>query len=84
MAKQNRETLKRFFGVGKLPTEEHFADLVDSSLNIIDEGFDKTDEFGFEITPQKGSDDTENLISFFRKRVNCLSFSTNIYNPYFI
>jgi hypothetical protein len=67
MAKQNRETLKRFFGAGKLPTEEHFADLVDSSLNIIDEGFDKTEEFGFEITPQKGSDDTENLISFFRK-----------------
>jgi len=67
MAKQNRETLKRFFGAGNLPTEEHFADLVDSSLNIIDEGFDKTEEFGFEITPQKGTDDTENLISFFRK-----------------
>jgi len=67
MAKQNRETLKRFFSAGKLPTEEHFADLVDSSLNIIDEGFDKTEEFGFEITPQKGSDDSENLISFFRK-----------------
>lgn len=67
MAKQNRETLKRFFGAGKLPTEEHFADLVDSSLNIIDEGFDKTEEFGFEITPQKGTEDTENLISFFRK-----------------
>lgn len=67
MAKQNRETLKRFFGAGKLPTEEHFADFVDSSLNIIDEGFDKTEEFGFEITPQKGTDDSENLISFFRK-----------------
>lgn len=67
MAKQNRETLKRFFGAGKLPTEEHFADLVDSSLNIIDEGFAKTEKFGFEITPQKGTEDTENLISFFRK-----------------
>lgn len=67
MAKQNRETLKRFFSAGKLPSEEHFADLVDSSLNIIDEGFAKTEKYGFEITPQKGSDDTENLISFFRK-----------------
>lgn len=67
MAKQNRETLKRFFSAGKLPSEEHFADFVDSSLNIIDEGFDKTEEFGFEITPQKGTDDSENLISFFRK-----------------
>jgi len=67
MAKQNRETLKRFFSAGKLPSEEHFADLVDSSLNILDEGFSKTEKFGFEITPQKGTDDTENLISFFRK-----------------
>lgn len=67
MAKQNRETLKRFFSAGKLPTEEHFADLVDSSLNIIDEGFAKTEKYGFEITPQKGGDDAENLISFFRK-----------------
>jgi hypothetical protein len=67
MATQNRETLKRFFSAGKLPTEEHFSDLVDSSLNIIDEGFVKTEEFGFEITPQKSTDDSENLISFFRK-----------------
>ncbi len=67
MAKQNRETLKRFFSAGKLPSEEHFADMIDSSLNIIDEGFAKTDEYGFEITPQKGAGDTENLISFFRK-----------------
>ncbi len=67
MAKQNRETLKRFFSAGKLPSEEHFADLVDSSLNIIDEGFAKTEKYGFEITPQKSTDDTENLISFFRK-----------------
>jgi hypothetical protein len=67
MAKQNRETLKRFFGAGKLPSEEHFADMIDSSLNIIDEGFAKSDEYGFEITPQKGLDDKENLLSFFRK-----------------
>ena len=71
MAKQNRETLKRFFSAGKLPTEEHFADLVDSTLNTIDEGFDKTERFGFEITPQnsseKGNNGAENLISFFRR-----------------
>lgn len=67
MAKQNRETLKRFFGAGKLPSEEHFADLIDSALNTIDEGFTKSEEFGFEITPQKNTNDIENLISFFRK-----------------
>ncbi len=67
MPKQNRETLKRFFGAGKLPSEEHFADLIDSALNIVDEGFSKTPKFGFEITPQNSSSNTENLISFFRK-----------------
>jgi len=83
MAKQNRETLKRFFSAGKLPTEEHFADLVDSSLNIIDEGFDKTEEFGFEITPQKGTDDSENLISFFRKLTDKLpSWSISYHAKY--
>jgi hypothetical protein len=67
MAKQTRNTLKQFFSAGKLPSEEHFADLIDSSLNSIDEGFNKTDDFGFEITPQSGSKSKENLISFFRK-----------------
>jgi hypothetical protein len=71
VAKQNRETLKRFFSAGKLPSEEHFADLVDSTLNTIDEGFDKSERFGFEITPQnsaeKGNNGAENLISFFRR-----------------
>lgn len=80
MAKQNRETLKRFFSAGKLPSEEHFADLVDSSINIIDEGFAKTEQFGFEITPQRGTDDTENLISFFRKLTDKLpSWSISYY-----
>ncbi len=48
MAKQTRDTLKQFFSAGKLPTEEHFSDLIDSSLNTLDEGFDKSEEFGFE------------------------------------
>jgi len=67
MAKQTRDTLKQFFSAGKLPTEEHFSDLIDSSLNTLDEGFDKSEEFGFEITPTNGSLSKENLISFFRK-----------------
>ena len=28
----NRETLKNFFRQGSLPTEEHFGDLIDSTL----------------------------------------------------
>jgi len=63
MAKKNRSTLKRFFREGALPSEDQFADLIDSSLNMIDEGFDKSPENGFEISL---IGDHDRLISFFR------------------
>jgi hypothetical protein len=63
MAKKNRSTLKRFFREGALPSEDQFGDLIDSCLNTIDEGFDKTPENGFEISL---IGDHERLISFFR------------------
>lgn len=64
MAKRNRETLKNFFKKGSLPKEEHFSDLIDSSLNIIDEGFAKSMKKGLEV---RSVGDSENLISFFNK-----------------
>jgi len=63
MAKKNRSTLKRYFREGSLPSEDQFGDLIDSSLNTIDEGFDKTPENGFEISLVG---DHDRLISFFR------------------
>ena len=63
MARKNRSTLKRYFREGALPTEDQFGDLIDSSLNTIDEGFDKTPENGFEISL---IGDHERLISFFK------------------
>ena len=63
MAKKNRSTLKRFFSEGALPSADQFGDLIDSSLNTIDEGFDKTPENGFEISL---IGDHDRLISFFR------------------
>ncbi len=51
MAKRNRITLKKFFVRGKMPTEEHFADLIDSTLNIVDEGFDKLSDKGLSLAP---------------------------------
>ncbi|MCF6257971.1 MAG: hypothetical protein L3J98_09175 [Gammaproteobacteria bacterium] len=63
MAKKNRSTLKRFFSEGALPTEEQFSDLIDSSLNVVDEGFDKSPEHGFEISAMG---DHERMLSFFR------------------
>lgn len=63
MAKKNRSTLKRYFSEGALPSADQFADLIDSNLNTIDEGFDKTPENGFEISL---IGDHDKLISFFR------------------
>jgi len=63
MAKKNRSTLKRYFRKGALPSEDQFVDLIDSTLNTIDEGFDKTPENGFEISLLG---DHPRLISFFK------------------
>lgn len=62
MAHQNRTTLKRYFQRGSLPSQEHFEDLIDSTLNIIDEGFDKTAPDGLKIVQLSNAG---KLISFF-------------------
>jgi hypothetical protein len=49
MSKRDRPTLKKFFRDGALPTSEHYADLVDSMVNRIDDGFDKTEGEGLRI-----------------------------------
>lgn len=63
MAKRNRNTLKNFFRDGAMPSAREFADLIDSSLNTLEDGFDKSASNGFEITVL--GKHTE-LLSFFR------------------
>lgn len=63
MTIRNRETLRHFFDEGKLPTRDHFGDLIDSMLNMSDEGFRKSVENGLEISSPIGYDA---LISFYR------------------
>ena len=62
--RSNRSTLKKLFRQGSLPTEEHFGDLIDSTLNIVDDGFSQSADNGVEITllGQK-----QRLLSFFGK-----------------
>lgn len=38
MAQRNRTALKAFFETGDVPDEGEFSDLIDSTLNIIDDG----------------------------------------------
>lgn len=63
MTVRDRQSLKRFFRAGALPAEEQFADLIDSMLNMTDEGFRKSVEQGYEISAAAGYDV---LLSFFR------------------
>lgn len=37
MAKRDRNTLKSYFKCGNMPQEEHFSDLIDSVLNLVDD-----------------------------------------------
>lgn len=63
MAKKTRGTLKRYFDEGSLPSAEQFGNLIDSTLNLVDEGFDKTAPDGFKISL---IGDHTRLISFYR------------------
>ena len=63
MDKKNRETLKKYFKKGSLPSEQEFAYLIDSMLNTIDDEFEKTKEEGLKIS-SLGSSDT--LAGFYR------------------
>ena len=62
MAKNDRKTLKNYFASGRLPSQDDFGDLIESTLNIVDDGFDKTVEEGFKVS-RLG--DSGMLISFF-------------------
>ena len=58
----NRITLKNFFRTGSVPTEVHFSNLIDSTINKIDDGFSKSAEDGLKLTP---NGESGKLISFY-------------------
>lgn len=62
MGKLNRKAIREQFKKGKRPTEEDFSNLIDSMVNILDEGFDKTPEDGLKISQLMGKG---RLLSFY-------------------
>jgi len=58
----NRTTLKNFFRNGTNPNEVHFSDLIDSTINKIDDGFAKSIDDGLQLSPLG---DSKKLISFY-------------------
>ena len=63
MTVRDRDTLYKYFQAGELPTEEHFHDLIESMLNMQDEGFRKTPDHGLQIAAAVGA---HALLTFFR------------------
>lgn len=49
MTKRDRTTLKSFFADGALPTASHYRDLIDSSVNQVEDGFDKSPVDGLKL-----------------------------------
>ncbi|MEM8572384.1 MAG: hypothetical protein AAGG56_15965 [Pseudomonadota bacterium] len=62
MSRRDRPTLKKFFRDGALPSSEHYADLIDSAVNRIDDGFDKSEQDGLRIASLGAS---PTLMSFY-------------------
>lgn len=63
MALLNRLSLINYFKKGSAPSEKHFADLIESTVNIVDDGISREGESGFRITPVGRSN---RLISFYK------------------
>ncbi|GGE16939.1 hypothetical protein [Psychroflexus salis] len=76
MALINRLTLKNYFKKGGFATEKHFEDLIDSTINAVDDGITINKKDGFKLT---SSDNSEKLLSFYKKsNQDDADFSLNI------
>ncbi|WP_188459119.1 hypothetical protein [Psychroflexus planctonicus] len=65
MALINRQTLKNYFKKGGFATEKHFIDLIDSTLNSVDDGISKTSNEGLKLSSAK---ENSKLLSFFKNK----------------
>ncbi|MCR9173732.1 MAG: hypothetical protein NXI10_14615 [bacterium] len=64
MALKDRDTLKNLFKKGNLPSENSFADVIDSTINKIDDGFSKSMKDGLMLSPVGKS---KKVLSIFNK-----------------
>src|SRR5690606_23245487 len=60
---QSREQLKEFFRNGKMPSEKHYADLINSMVHKVDDGFSKDEVNGLRIS---STEEGKNLVSFYK------------------
>ncbi len=58
----SRQVLKSYFLSGNMPTEQHFASLIDSAVNPLDDGFGLAPEYGLQLAADQ---DLNRLASFY-------------------
>lgn len=51
----DRESLKNFFQAGRMPSQSNFEDLIDSSMNKVDDGFSKSEGQGLQLAPENST-----------------------------
>lgn len=64
MPKRNRKTLKESFRQGRKPTQQDFENLIDSTINILDDGLSKQADTGIGLAPLQGN---ETVMSVYRE-----------------
>jgi len=64
MPKRNRKTLKESFRQGRKPTQQDFENLIDSAINILDDGLSKRADTGIGLAPLQGN---ETVMSVYRE-----------------
>ena len=55
MSSRRRSELKNYFIKGRIPKEEDFQDLIDSTLNLLDDSIDASEEDGVVINPKSNN-----------------------------
>jgi len=64
----NRDSLYEHFKNGTRPTENHFFDLINSTINKLDDGISKDFENGLQLAPQtQNNGNGEKVISFYEQ-----------------
>ncbi len=61
----NRKSLYKYFENGTRPSENHFFDLINSTINKLDDGISKDFKNGLQLAPQL--EDGEKVISFYEQ-----------------
>ena len=84
MPRTNRNTLKEYFKRGSMPNQKHFYELIDSMVNISDDGIDKNPDDGLRLAPSKENSPVISLFTNIQVTIaNSISYVKGKMNRYY-